>query len=508
MKMRVKCPVIFLCAIVYFVTELDAQICYRVQLVTRMVQVTYKTKYRVTYNGNCDYIPRCIRTKWADSVEHGSVPKREVKTIKFCCTGYIRKDDSADDSDIVCEPICMPACKNGRCKTPGECECNDGYIPDPDDDHNCVPFCKKGCEHGTCVAPDTCQCNFGYTLVNGTCQPVCTAPCHNGTCVAPEKCECLVGYRKSENNLCQPYCSHGCENGVCVAPETCQCHSGWELKETKQFSFKHCVPVCSSPCENGVCVAPENCVCLPSYKKSAGGCEPICLSGWVLENGRCVAQCSHPCGNGTCVAPNVCACHSGYHMDTNYTFLHGSNPNATICVPTCTGCAGHCTAPNKCELGLTSESQIWDDDYYDPLYDYDPPPFPRNENTTTSSTSTTSSTATPGTIPTTTSTATPYLQSSTTTMSTRTSTVTLSPHFNETNGEKFQKPWIEEHWIPVFIPILVIVTIAILAAFLLVWRCSPVRTFFKGRSYVVEGDPVQTGTTPPLEDIQISDVKI
>ncbi|XP_022825541.1 protein draper-like [Spodoptera litura] len=510
MKMRVKCnPVIFLCAVAYFVAELDAQICQRVQLVTRMVQVTYKTSYRITYHGRCYY--DCILTKWVSSIERKSIPKRELKPTNFCCTGYIRKDDSANDSDIVCEPICMPACRNGRCKTPGQCECNHGYTQDPEDDHNCLPSCRKGCQNGTCVGPETCRCNFGYTLVNGTCQPVCTDPCHNGTCVAPEKCECLVGYRKSENNICQPYCSHGCDNGACVAPETCQCHSGWDLKETKHFPYKHCVPICSKPCGNEVCVAPDTCGCLPSYKKSEGGCEPICFGGWVSKNGRCVAQCSHPCGNGTCVAPNVCACHSGYHMDINYTFLYSSNPNATICVPTCTGCAGRCVAPNKCELGLTSESQISFDDYY---YDYDPPIFPRHEKTTTSTTrrtttTTTTSTATPHPIPTTTTTtmSTPTRHPVPTTTSTTTAT-SASPYFNETKGEELKSSWIEENWVQLFVPILLIITAAIITLLLLVWRCTPIRTIFKGRSYVVEGDPVQTGNPSPLEDVQISDIKI
>uniref|UniRef100_A0A2H1WXJ4 SFRICE_026004 n=1 Tax=Spodoptera frugiperda TaxID=7108 RepID=A0A2H1WXJ4_SPOFR len=547
MKMRVKCLVTFFCAVAYFVGELDAQICRHYELVTSMKQVTYPTSYRVTYQGRC-YFKRCILTKWMSSVERKSIPRRELKPITSCCPGYIRKDDSADDRNIVCEAICMPACRNGRCKNPGICECNNGYIADPKDDHNCLPFCEKGCEHGTCVAPGTCRCDFGYTLVNGTCQPVCTDPCHNGTCVAPEQCECLVGYRKSETNICQPYCSHGCDNGACVAPETCQCHSGWDLKETENFPYKHCVPVCSKPC-----------------------------------------------GNGTCVAPNVCACHRGYEIDINYNSLYTSNPNATICVPNCTGCAGRCIAPNKCELILTSESQI---SYYDEYsYDYDAPLLPKfyptPAKTTTSTTRTTStaapypiptttSTATPYSIPTTTSTATPYpvptttstatpypiptttstaapypvptttstatpypiptttstatpyplptttstatpyplptrtstatpypVPTTTSTMATATSTMGASSYFNETNGEELKKSWIEENWVHVFVPMLVVITTAMIAVLLLVWRCTPIRTFFKGRSYVVEGDPVQTGNPPPpSENIRISDIKI
>ncbi|KAJ8727331.1 hypothetical protein PYW07_001450 [Mythimna separata] len=509
--MFLKWPVTYFCVIVYFFNELDAKYCERIGAVTSMVVETFSISYITAHQGDCvdnmDSI--CIKTRWTTALRQRYVPKRQWKTVKYCCLGYLRMDDSANDSDIVCEPICMPACKNGYCNAPGACACNAGYFPDPGDTHTCLPSCERGCEHGTCVAPDTCSCDFGYTLVNTTCQPVCTEPCHNGTCVAPETCECLGGYRKSEKNLCEPYCSNGCDHGFCAAPETCHCDFGWHIGEGKDDQNKRCEPICSEPCHNGICVAPETCLCQGAYKKSKSGtCEPVCTP---------------PCGNATCIAPQTCSCLPGYHVGADHIYSLFDSPHLTGCSPTCEDCEhGHCIAPNNCfKLGviLSTEQKLpkqtfqvddYEYEYYQEM-DYDS--HIENKKTAPSTVLLNADDTKTGSINDTDTIEYFYGTSlddineevikHSNSDKTKTTESMKSPYNESTeDAPKQSMLWIEHHWVSIFIPVLVIVTAAIIM--LLVWRWAPIIIFFKGRSYVVEGENVDIDVSRPFEDIQIS----
>lgn len=207
-------------------------------------------------------------------------------------------------SNITCKPICEPACENGYCKYPGNCECNSGYTIDEQNNHTCVPFCEKGCGNGTCIAPNTCRCDHGYKFENGTCQPVCT-DCRNGICVSPGKCDCLPGYSVFLRDFCEPHCSKGCVSGRCISPEKCQCFAGYVLAEN-------------------------------------------------THPNRCVIQCSllynyNMCGQGTCEASNLCRCFPGYKPDYTRTRSYRDVP---ICVPMpiCADCkeSADCVLSPKC----------------------------------------------------------------------------------------------------------------------------------------------------------------
>ncbi|KAJ8733537.1 hypothetical protein PYW08_001835 [Mythimna loreyi] len=510
--MFTKWHVIYFCA--YFLNELDAQYCQKTELIRRTVQVTYTISYITTYYGECNY-NSCTKTRWVIAQRVRDVPKREWKIVKNCCSGYFRTDDSANDSDIVCEPICMPACKNGYCKAPGKCACNTGYVPHLVDTHNCLPSCKRDCEHGICVAPETCHCDFGYTFVNTTCQPVCTDPCHNGTCVAPETCECLSGYRKSEKNLCEPYCSNGCDHGFCAAPETCRCETGWHIEEGKDDQNKQCKPICSEPCHNGICVSPETCLCKGAYRKS--------------ENGTCEPVCSPSCGNGTCIAPQTCSCLPGYQAGVDNIYNVLDSPHLTGCKPICDHCKdAHCIAPNKCSpLSIISTKRksripidnLYNDidisDYYNFESYYDSYSEPKDIASDDTETDLIKKNIHRSTQPDDTSTEiTEYSYENPDDINKETvkhsdlgkTTESIKTLNNEsTHSEDAPKQsltWIERHWVSIFIPVLVILTAAIIM--LLVWRWAPIIVFFKGRSYVVENEPVDTDVSRPFEDIQIS----
>nr|XP_026489161.1 neurogenic locus protein delta-like isoform X2 [Vanessa tameamea]XP_026489162.1 neurogenic locus protein delta-like isoform X2 [Vanessa tameamea] len=336
--------------ILTFVFFVDTQLCTERQTFMRWVPETYIRSYKETYQGNCWY--RCTKTRWRSYIDQRMVPKHVVENKDVCCAGYMEDDTSLQ---LKCNPICRPTCKNGYCKSPSQCACNEGYEIDRDNPHNCLPICHKSCGHGTCIRPDVCDCNFGYTFTNSTCQAICTEACVNGTCVAPDTCECFNGYRKTESNLCLPYCSNGCPHGTCVAPENCTCNDGWY-----KDSSDDCVPRCDISCGGGYCIAPNVCECDTGYEKTHNGtciptCTKECLHGicaapencvcddrWHKnETGDCVPICDIDCGvGGTCVEPDVCECETGY----------GKNLNGT-CVPHCfNGCPnGTCVSPEVCE---------------------------------------------------------------------------------------------------------------------------------------------------------------
>ncbi|XP_026746464.1 fibrillin-1-like [Trichoplusia ni] len=453
----------------------ESQICERKEVITKHVNLSYWGPVSVTYLGSCP--TRCIRTRRKVVIKYRTVLNTQESNVKYCCSGYTRKDTSSDDSAIECAPICMPSCKNGYCASPGTCACNNGYVPDPENSHNCLPVCEQNCTNGACVAANVCVCNFGYSLVNDSCQPICTEPCHNGTCVSPETCECHIGYRKSERNICEPYCSRGCVHGACIAPEECSCNHGYRLSESEDLANKVCKPFCSENCTNGICVEPEKCMCLPSYKKSENGvCVPACEPGWILKDKKCVAQCKISCGNGTCTFPNVCVCYPGYRIDFT-RLLSSGKIDAALCVPSCTNCNGTCVAPGVC---VTKQSLISVCDGCNET---------QTANTTEENTNSTlddSDTYTSGYNT--------YYDDSIS------STIIYDDIDNATASS-----WIADHWIPLFVPIVGI--IAAIVLLFLVYRYTPACVFFKGKSYVVKNGP-QEKKTKGDESYSFEDVKI
>ena len=104
---------------------------------------------------------------------------------------------------------CPIGCQYGRCYLNGTCECQPGYILDPDTRKFCRPNCQNGC--GTkqlCVSPGKCQCRDGYHSTNELgCQPICIPDCGYGKCVGLNQCECFAGFMKRPHrNVCEAEC--------------------------------------------------------------------------------------------------------------------------------------------------------------------------------------------------------------------------------------------------------------------------------------------------------------
>lgn len=96
----------------------------------------------------------------------------------------------------------------------------------------CVPECSPACVNGNCVAPGDCNCSQGYHKTNESyiCEPARVTPCEN------------VGGDGLNNCTWEPTCDLVMvQNGVCTAPNILRCNEGFVLSDA--FTSK---PTCVS----------------------------------------------------------------------------------------------------------------------------------------------------------------------------------------------------------------------------------------------------------------------
>ncbi|KAF6203814.1 hypothetical protein GE061_002149 [Apolygus lucorum] len=316
--------------------------------VPRIEKVTYTEKKRCASYESCWY-RNVKKTK--------SQVAFDTHNSYYCCPGYKKKGPTGlelNTTAISCEPVCSDPCVNGKCSSPGKCDCLPGFRKTKSDHicepvcepacinaecepgnkctchigyekvgDKCNPICSDGCVDGYCLKPEICACNASYILSLN--EPVCKRDCENGKCVAPNRCECFEGHVEGEDwNLCKPYCPEPCENPWCTAPNVCTCFEGYDQLVGENRSHQ-CVPRCSTECLNGECIAPDECGCNQGFEMD-------------LDEQQCVPLCSNGCDNGICVATEKCSCNKGYRNSNESCIPHCDHP----CVN------GDCTAPNEC----------------------------------------------------------------------------------------------------------------------------------------------------------------
>lgn len=224
--------------------------------------------------------------------------------------------------DGKCVGYCDSKCKNGQC-IDGKCQCKEGFKKSElkdirhadyslyDDDYDyreedletCEPICKN-CNFGKCLSPDECQCDEGYVRENNICKPVCNN-CTEGYCSAPNKCICYPGY-KMVDDKCLPHCYGNCPQEKCIRPGFCQCGEG--------FKWSFFMERCTAECVYSGCKVNEKC-----DEKVTGKC--ICDEGFKRDDNtsKCLAICDKPCVNGFCSGPNYCSCDNGFtHKNTTH----------------------------------------------------------------------------------------------------------------------------------------------------------------------------------------------
>lgn len=283
---------------------------------------------------------------------------------------YDEYDYNSDEDTEECQPIC-DRCTNGRCLSPNECQCNEGFKKGGYF-NSCQPVCNN-CTNGVCVAPDQCMCGMGYRLINNTCTPQCYGKCPESKCVRPGfcecgegfkwsyfaerciaqcvvtpckaneqcmsfttgKCECKPGYKRNMNTLeCEPICDQECVNGYCSGPNACSCNNNFTHRN-ETYCEPKCDPICP---RNSVCLTDGTCECNTGYTKLSGIClrlckcvngrcgesenECLCRPGYLLNpqnSTECLTKCQlDGCENGYCSLGGLrCTCHLHYHKDNS-----------------------------------------------------------------------------------------------------------------------------------------------------------------------------------------------
>ncbi|XP_044251145.1 epidermal growth factor-like protein isoform X1 [Drosophila takahashii] len=263
-----------------------------------------------------------------DSPVRGNGSTIYYHRIEVCCAGY-RRDAHSQDCVPDCSESSPDNCRNGFCRSPGNCECFAEFVRN--EQGACIHTCPIACQYGRCYLNGTCACHRGFVLDQDTrqfCRPQCSQAC--GTheeCVAPGQCDCSPGYRRTADLGCQPVCAPDCGFGKCVAPNQCDCFAGFIKRPNRNV----CEAECYLNCENGFCESRYKCHCREGYHYNVNttSCLPVCID-----------NCGQ--GNGVCIAPGVCRCFEGYEA-------HGAD-----CRPKCQrscGKFGRCVAPEICGCG-------------------------------------------------------------------------------------------------------------------------------------------------------------
>ena len=172
--------------------------------------------------------------------------------------------------------LCVPACINGRCVAPDECDCDEFWAGDTCAEcaegmfgDDCYLFCSL-CEeegNGVCISgvDGECVCDEGWKGV--FCDKYyCNPPCQNeGVCSGPFECSCADGW---QGDLCElPSCNPECQHGQCIASDECQCDEHW--------SGDACgIPICDPQCSVvATCKDVDTCQCDTGFTGGGYECE-------------------------------------------------------------------------------------------------------------------------------------------------------------------------------------------------------------------------------------------
>ncbi|XP_033111642.1 uncharacterized protein LOC117112641 [Anneissia japonica] len=168
-----------------------------------------QSSYQSSYTSSCGFLwlNRCrrYRTRYRYVARYRTVYSRDY----VCCDGYAAPPGSNECS----EPICAPACMNGRCGGPNLCVCDEQFHG-PTCEYNCNLEISN-CETVDCTnAMDSVciKCLYdiseeikAYDLVDGVCQKRCSwrsKSCYPGTCTSLQgvpSCACANRFQSDPN---------------------------------------------------------------------------------------------------------------------------------------------------------------------------------------------------------------------------------------------------------------------------------------------------------------------